>query len=79
MVAGEPRPKTPIDMTIRINGQQVAQGRVPRMAPSLFTVKDAFDVRMDSYSPVSEAYYDRRPFKCDGTIDRLHVKSLEAQ
>ena len=30
---------------------------------------------MDSYSPVSLAYYDRAPFKFNGKIDKLDVKS----
>jgi arylsulfatase A-like enzyme len=65
----------PMDVTIRVNGQEVASGRVPRNA-QLFTANDSFDVGMDSYSPVSLAYYDRAPFKFNGKIDVLDVKYL---
>ena len=64
-------------MTIRVNGQEVAKGQVPRNAPVFFTANDAFDVGMDSYSPVSLAYYDRAPFKFNGKIDLLEVKYLK--
>jgi arylsulfatase len=40
-----------IDVVIRVNGQEVAKGRVPRNAPIVFTANDSFDVGMDSYSP----------------------------
>lgn len=40
------------------------------------TANDAFDVGMDSYSPVSEAYFDRKPFKFNGNIDKVHIKYL---
>ncbi len=66
-----------VDVTIRVNGQEVAKGRVPRNAPVLFTANDSFDVGMDSYSPVSLAYYDRAPFKFNGKIDSLEVKYLK--
>ena len=68
-----------VDVTIRVNGQEVAQGRVPRNAPIVFTGNDSFDVGMDSYSPVSLAYYDRAPFKFTGKIDSLDVKYLTSE
>ena len=54
--------------------QEVAKGRVPRTAPLAFTANDAFDVGMDSYSPVSLAYFDRAPFKFNGKIDWVHIR-----
>ncbi|MBB1087518.1 sulfatase-like hydrolase/transferase [Lysobacter sp. SG-8] len=67
----------PMDVEVRVNGQAVASGRVPRHAPLAFTANDAFDVGRDSYSPVSLAYFDRKPFAFNGRIDRLDVKYLE--
>jgi len=52
----------------------VLTGTVPRIAPLLFTANDAFDVGTDSYSPVSEAYYDQAPFTYNGIISRFDVK-----
>jgi arylsulfatase len=31
---------------------------------------------MDNFSPVSEAYFDRAPFKFNGTITSVDVKYL---
>jgi len=63
----------PLDVVIRVNGDEVAKGTVPRSAPLTFTANDTFDVGRDSYSPVSEAYFDRKPFAFNGNINRLHV------
>ncbi|MGK9286662.1 arylsulfatase [Sinorhizobium meliloti] len=67
----------PLDVVIRVNGKEVAKGRVPRSAPLAFTANDAFDVGRDSYSPVSLAYFDRKPFAFNGKIERLKVEYLK--
>lgn len=67
----------PLDVVIRIDGQVVAKGRVPRSAPLAFTANDAFDVGRDSYSPVSLSYFDRKPFAFNGKIDGLKVQYLK--
>ncbi|MBU3031727.1 arylsulfatase [Paracoccus sp. XHP0099] len=63
----------PLDVVIRVNGTEMAKGTVPRSAPLTFTANDAFDVGRDSYSPVSEVYFERKPFEFNGTIDQLKV------
>jgi len=65
------------EVTLRVNGKQVAKGTVPRTAAFAFTANDAFDVGMDSYSPVSLAYFDRAPFKYNGTIERMRIDYLK--
>jgi hypothetical protein len=65
------------DIAIRIDGKEVAKGRVPRTAIWAFTTNDAFDVGQDSYSPVSLAYSDRAPFKFNGKIDTVYIKYLD--
>jgi arylsulfatase len=67
----------PLEITIRANGERIAAGRVPRSASIGFTPNDTFDVGMDSYSPVSEAYFSRAPFKFNGKIDRMTVTYLK--
>ncbi len=67
----------PLDVVIRVNGAEVAKGRVPRAAPLMFTANDTFDVGMDNFSPVSLAYFDRAPFKYSGKINTLDVRYLE--
>jgi hypothetical protein len=64
------------EVTIRVNGREAAKGTVPRTAPLAFTANDAFDVGTDSFSPVSEAYFDRKPFTFNGNIDKVHIKYL---
>lgn len=67
----------PLDVVIRIDGKEVAKGRVPRSAPLTFTANDAFDVGKDSYSPVALAYFDRKPFAFNGKIESLKVEYLK--
>ncbi len=67
----------PLDVVLRLNGKELAKGQVPRSAPLAFTANDAFDVGRDSYSPVSLAYFDRKPFAFNGTIEGLKVEYLK--
>lgn len=69
-------PRGPADLTIRIDGLEVAKGRVPRTAALAFTANDAFDVGTDSYSPVSLDYFDRAPFRFSGRIDKVYIRYL---
>ena len=68
-----------MDVTIRVNGAEVAKGRVPRTTGYAMSGNDFFDVGRDSYSPVSPAYYERAPFKFTGKLERLDVKYLPAK
>jgi arylsulfatase len=54
----------------------VATGNVPRSPSLFFTTNDTFDVGMDSYSPVSEDYYDRAPFAFKGRIEKVFAKYI---
>ena len=63
-------------MVIRVNGQEVAKGRVPVTAALGFTANDTFDIGRDSYSPVSLAYFERAPFKFNGRIERVQIRYL---
>lgn len=67
----------PLDVVIRANGEQIAAGKVPRAATVGFTPNDTFDVGMDNFSPVSDAYFDRAPFKFNGKIASMQVKYLK--
>lgn len=62
------------DVTILVNGKQVAQGTVPRLVSFGFTTNEAFDMGSDLGSPVSNAYYAKAPFKYDGEIRNMHIK-----
>jgi arylsulfatase len=70
-------PRGAADVSLRVNGSEVAKGRVPRTAVLAFTANDAFDVGTDSYSPVSLAYLDRAPFTFNGRIERVHIRYVK--
>jgi arylsulfatase len=69
-------PRGAAQVAIRIDGKEVAQGTVPRTAVLAFTANDAFDVGTDSYSPISEAYFEHKPFTFNGKIDKVQIKYL---
>lgn len=69
-------PRGAADVTIRVDGREVAKGSVPRTAALAFTANDAFDVGTDSYSPVSMDYFDRAPFTYNGRIGKVHIRYL---
>ena len=68
------KPAGPLNVTMRVNGKVVAEGKVPVSAPLLFTANDCFDIGTDLGSPVSLDYFDKAPFKFNGAIDHVHVK-----
>jgi arylsulfatase len=72
----ELRPAGPLDVTLKVNGENVAQGRVPISAPLLFTANDCLDIGIALGSPVSLDYREKAPFKFNGTIDNVHVQYI---
>jgi hypothetical protein len=69
----EQRPAGPLDITMSVATEVVAQGRVPVSAPLLFTANDCLDIGVCLGSPVSLDYYERAPFPFEGRIDRVRV------
>ena len=74
-----PRPGGPLNITMRVNGDVFATGQVPISAPLLFTANDCLDIGIVRGSPVSLDYYDKVPFKFNGTIDQVHVGYITAK
>ena len=68
------KPAGPLNVTMKVNGKIVAEGKVPVSAPLLFTANDCLDIGTDLGSPVSLDYFDNAPFKFNGKIDKVHVK-----
>ena len=68
-----PRPGGPLSITMKVNGQVVATGQVPISAPLIFTANDCLDIGIALGSPVSLDYFDKAPFKFNGTIEQVHV------
>jgi arylsulfatase len=74
-----PRPGGPLNITMKVNGDVFATGRVPISAPLLFTANDCLDIGIVHGSPVSLDYHDKVPFKFNGTIDQVHVGYITAK
>jgi arylsulfatase A-like enzyme len=74
-----PKPGGPLNITLKVNGQVVATGQVPISAPLLFTGNDCLDIGIALGSPVSLDYYDKMPFKFNGTIEQVHVGYVTAK
>ena len=67
----------PMDVTLRVNGEVVGQGRVPAAMSLHFTSNATFDIGTDLDSPVSLDYYDQAPFAFNGTIGTTKITYLK--
>ena len=67
----------PMDVTLKVNGEVVAQGRVPAAMSLHFTSNATFDIGTDLDSPVSLDYFDQAPFAFNGTIGTTKITYLE--
>jgi hypothetical protein len=74
-----PKPAGPLNITMKVNGEMVAKGQVPISAPLGFTANDCLDIGIALGSPVSLDYYDKVPFKFNGTIEQVHVEYVTAK
>jgi arylsulfatase len=68
------RPGAPANVILSVDGKEVARTTVKRTVPAAFTASESFDVGIDLGSPVSLAYFERRPFRFDGKIDKIEVR-----
>ncbi|MDQ4116132.1 MAG: sulfatase-like hydrolase/transferase, partial [Actinomycetota bacterium] len=75
-VYAEARPGGPLDVTMSVDGTEYGSGRVPVSAPLLFSANDCLDVGVCHGGPVSLDYFDKAPFRFDGTIHNLNVRYL---
>jgi len=67
----------PMNVTLKVNGQVVAQGQVPRAMSLHFTSNATFDIGEDLDSPVSLDYYDQAPFAFNGKIGTTKITYLK--
>ena len=65
------KPGAPADVVLKVDGTEVARTTVKRTVPAAFTASETFDVGVDLGSPVSLDYFDRRPFRFDGKIEKV--------
>lgn len=66
-----------MDVTLKVNGEVVGEGRVPRAMSLHFTSNATFDLGADLDSPVSLDYFDEAPFAFNGTIGETRVAYLK--
>ena len=67
----------PMDISLKVNGKEVAQGQVPAAMSLHFTSNATFDIGTDLDSPVSLDYFDQAPFAFNGTIGKTTIKYLK--
>ncbi|MFV0484372.1 MAG: arylsulfatase [Bacteroidales bacterium] len=66
-----------MDISIKANGKNIADGQVPTSIAVGFTANDCLDFGSDLGSPVSLDYYDNAPFRFNGEINKSFVKYLD--
>jgi arylsulfatase len=69
-----PGPGAPAEVVLSVDGKEVARTTVQRTVPAAFTASESFDVGVDLGSPVALDYFDRRPFRFDGKIEKVEVE-----
>ena len=68
------QPLSPALVVLNVDGQEVARTTLKRTVPAAFSASETLDVGVDLGSTVSLDYFDRRPFRFDGTINKVEVK-----
>ena len=69
-----PKPGSPADIVLSLDGREVARTPVKMTVPAAFTASESFDVGVDLGSVVSRDYAGRRPFKFDGKIESVRAQ-----
>jgi arylsulfatase len=65
-----PKPGSPADVTLSIDGKQVAKGRIDEQVPQRCGT-ETMDVGMDCVSPVCDEYAEKGLFPFTGTIESV--------
>jgi arylsulfatase A-like enzyme len=68
-----PKPLSPAEVVLKVDGQEVARTTVNRTVPAAFSASETFDVGVDLGSVVSLDYFDRRPFRFNGKVEKVEV------
>ncbi len=69
-----PTQMSPAAVVLKLDGEEVAKVVVALTVPAAFSASETFGVGVDLGSPVSPDYFDRRPFRFEGTMDRVDVE-----
>ena len=68
-----PKPGGPATVAVSVDGREAMRIDVKRTVAGAFSASETFDVGLDLGSPVSFAYFDRKPFAFSGRISALTV------
>lgn len=71
------KPMSPATVMLSVDGRTVGRVVVARTVPTAFTASETFGVGVDLGSPVSPDYFDRRPFRFNGIVERVDVEVFE--
>ena len=63
--------------TIFVNGKKVAEGRIERTQPMIFSADEGADVGEDGETPVVEDYGIPAPYKFTGRIEKVTIDLME--
>ncbi|MCC6418475.1 MAG: arylsulfatase [Gemmataceae bacterium] len=72
--ADSAKPGTGGKVTLHVNDQKVAEGRLERTVPFMYSAEDGADVGMDDGTPVTEAYRPGPPSRFTGRIRRIDIE-----
>jgi arylsulfatase len=83
--ADEAKPATGGEVTLLVNDEPVASGRMDHTVPSRFSFYAGMDIGCDNGHVVDRSYEDRKPFRFTGEIKQVvfdvapHLSEEEAQ
>ena len=69
--ADEPKPATPGQVTLQVNGEPVGAGRLDHTVPFIFSGYAGMDVGRDNGLVVDRSYADKAPFAFTGTVKNV--------
>ena len=69
--ADAPKPATGGEVTLLVNGEQVASGRMEHTVPSRFSFYAGMDIGCDNGHVVDPSYADKAPFRFTGEIKQV--------
>lgn len=61
------------NVTVRVDGKEVATTTLTRTVPAAFSASETFDIGVDLGSTVALDYFDWRPFSFSGAIASVKV------
>ncbi|MCY1219220.1 hypothetical protein D9M72_311860 [compost metagenome] len=67
------KPGAGANLSLLLDGREVAKGATPFTPPLTFTASETFDVAVDLGSPVTLDYFERAPFALNGKVNQVRI------